>query len=110
MTEPVADHLLDASLPSVLPPAAAADPDEHDEAAQDLKDPADVAQDDAVADAHVYERGHRGDLLEDVGVPGDGYDGHDARQEDQQSAQASHGPVRVVFPAADPRDGHGQPD
>lgn len=114
--EPGPRHLLDARLPAVLPPAAPADPDEHDEAAQDFKDPADVAQDDAVADLHGWVRRrscvyrHRRDGPEYVGVPGDGYDGHDSREEYQQSAQAGQDPVGPVFPAADPRDGHRQPD
>ncbi|TNN86287.1 hypothetical protein EYF80_003372 [Liparis tanakae] len=58
IAEPDARDLLDARLPAVLSSAATADPDEHDEAAQDFKYPADVAQDDAVADFHVSGRGH----------------------------------------------------
>lgn len=105
-----AHDLVHAPLASVLPAAAAADADEHDEAGQDFEYPADVAQDDAVADAHVYGGRHRRDVVEDVRVPGDGYDGHDAREEDEQAAQAGQQPVGTVSPAADPRDGHGQPD
>ena len=105
-----AHDVLDPPLASVLSAAAATDADEHDEAAHDLEYPADVAQDDAVADAHADGRGHRGDLLEDVGVPGDGDDGHDAREEEEQSPQAGHRPVGFGLPAADPRDGHAQAD
>lgn len=103
-------HLLHPPLPAVLAAAAAADPEEHDETGQDLKDPADEAQDDAVSDAHVRERRGGRDRCEEVGVPGDRDDGEDARDEDQQASQAGHRPVGVVFPAADARDGHNQAD
>lgn len=103
-------HLLHPPLPAVLAAAAAADADEHDEAGQDFKDPADEAQDDAIADAHVRERRGGRDLIDEVGVPGDRDDGEDTRDEDQQASQAGHRPVRVVFPAADARDGHDQAD
>lgn len=103
-------HLLHPPLAAVLAAAAAADPDEHDEAGQDLKDAADEAQDDAVADARVRERRDGRDGGEEVGVPGDRDDGEDPRDEDQQASQAGHNPVRAVSPATDARDGHDQAD
>lgn len=101
---------LHPTLTSVLAAAAPADPNEHNGAGQDFEYPADETQDDAVSDARLPERRHRRDVREDVGVPGDWYDGEDARDEYQQSAQTGHRPVRIVSPAADPRDGHDQPE
>lgn len=73
--------LFNPDLSSVLPSAAAADPDEHNETAQDFKYPADVAQNDAVADSRSYrcciDIG-RCDVWGAVGVPRDRYDSQDA--------------------------------
>lgn len=105
--------LIHPNLSSVFATAAATDTDEHDEAPKDLKYAADVAQDDAVSDLQGggrRQRGDRGDVGEDVRVPGDGDDGQDTRTEDQQSTQTCHHPVGPVSPAADTRNGHSQPD
>lgn len=97
-------------LTSVLAAAAPADPNEHNSTGQDFEYSADEPQDDAVSDARLLERRHRRDVREDVGVPGDWYDGEDTRDEYQESAQTGHNPVRIVSPAADARDGHDQPE
>jgi len=89
----VRDHPL-ASVRSI---AAAAYSDEHDEAAQDFQDAANVAKDDAVAHSDVG--GWSRDVGDDVRVPSDGDDRQHTGAENQEAAEASHGPVRPLPPA-----------
>ena len=110
VTELRAHDLVDRPLPPVLAPAAAADPNKHDNPRKDLEDTPDVAQDDAVAHPHVVGHAGRRDIFQDVRVPRDGDEGHDARQEDQQPAQAGQGPAGGLTPATDPWDGDGKAD